>query len=180
MFKIMESSKPGEKFRTSQFNRIVGFSSNNAVHLVLDSRNYGLTIEDEFQLDDGIISGSFDNTFDMGLVGTLSGSIWYICWRTDRSNTRLLASHTEQITDVLPIEETHLVTSSLDGTIRVFQIDDRNEILRFNADGLVSAALLLSNLTFLLCRKSPVWHHGRTLSIPKTSVRIPTQVQSKI
>ncbi|CAF2044469.1 unnamed protein product [Rotaria magnacalcarata] len=98
--------------------------------------NHGLKLQDEFQLDDGIISGSFDNTFDMGIIGTLCGSIWYICWTTDRSKTRLVASHTNQITGLIPIEDTHIVTSSTDGTIRIFQLDDRNEILRFNTNGL--------------------------------------------
>ncbi|CAF3644159.1 unnamed protein product [Adineta steineri] len=98
--------------------------------------NYGLTIQDEFQLDDGIISGSFDNIFDMGIVGTSCGSLWYICWTTERSKTRLVASHTDRITGVIPIEDTHVVTSSLDGTIRIFQLEDRNEILRFDANGL--------------------------------------------
>jgi WD40 repeat protein len=79
----------------------------------------------------------------MGIVGTLSGSLWYICWLTDRSKTRLIASHTDQITGLIPIEDTHLVTSSLDGTIRIFQIEDRNEILRFNANGLVSSIVFL-------------------------------------
>jgi WD40 repeat protein len=74
----------------------------------------------------------------MGIVGTLSGSLWYICWITDRSKTRLIASHTDEITGLIPIEDTHIVTSSLDGTIRIFQLEDRNEILRFNANGLVS------------------------------------------
>ncbi len=74
----------------------------------------------------------------MGIVGTLCGSLWYICWITDRSKTRLLTSHTDQITGLIPIEDTHIVTSSLDGTIRIFQLEDRNEILRFNANGLVS------------------------------------------
>ena len=103
-------------------------------------RNYGLTILDEFQLDEGIISGSFDDIFDMGIVGTSCGSLWYICWTTERSKTRLVASHTDRITGLIPIEDTHMVTSSLDGTIRIFQLEDRNEILRFDANGLVSGS----------------------------------------
>lgn len=101
------------------------------------SRNHGLNVEDEFQLDDGIISGSFDSTFDMGIVGTSCGSLWYICWRTDRSKIRLVTSHAQRITGLIPIEDNYIATSSSDGTIRVFQIDDRNEILRFDTDGLV-------------------------------------------
>jgi hypothetical protein len=99
-------------------------------------RNYGLTIEDEFELDDGIISGSFDNTFDMGIVGTLCGSLWYICWITDRSKTRLIASHTD------------IVTSSLDGTIRIFQLEDRNEVLCFNANELVNLKFSYLNIFY--------------------------------
>ncbi|UJR26857.1 hypothetical protein I4U23_008168 [Adineta vaga] len=98
--------------------------------------NYGITMEDEFQLDDGIISAAFDNVFDMGIVGTLCGSLWYISWTTDRSKTRLITSHTDQITGLISIEDTHIVTSSLDGTIRIFQLNNRNEILRFNINGL--------------------------------------------
>ncbi|CAF4368551.1 unnamed protein product, partial [Adineta steineri] len=69
-------------------------------------------------------------------VGTSCGSLWYICWTTDRSKTRLVVSHTDKITGLIPIEDTHIVTSSHDGTIRIFQLDDRNEILRFNTNGL--------------------------------------------
>ncbi|CAF0756991.1 unnamed protein product [Adineta ricciae] len=102
----------------------------------MSDSNYGLTIQDEFQLDDGIISGAFDNIFDMGIVGTSCGSLWYICWTSERSKTRLVASHTDRITGVIPVEDTHIVTSSFDGTIRIFQLEDRNEILRFDANGL--------------------------------------------
>jgi len=118
----------------------VGFSIYSTRHIYVFLflfRNYGLTIQDEFEVDGGIISGSFDNIFDMGIIGTLTGSIWYICWTSERSKTRLVGSHTDRITGLIPIEDTHIVTSSLDGTIRIFQIEDRNEILRFDANGLV-------------------------------------------
>jgi len=116
-------------------------------------RNYGLTIEDEFELDDGIISGSFDNTFDMGIVGTLCGSLWYICWITDRSKTRLITSHIDQITGLIPIEDTHIVTSSLDGTIRIFQLEDRNEVLCFNSNELVNLKLFIFYFHICFFRK---------------------------
>lgn len=117
----------------------------------MSSRNYGLTIEDEFQVDDGIISGAFDNIFDMGIIGTLCGSVWYICWTSERSKTRLIASHTDLITGVIPLEDTHIVTSSLDGTIRIFQLEDRNEILRFDANGLVRNTTLLLHFSKDVC-----------------------------
>jgi WD40 repeat protein len=91
-----------------------------------------------------VISGSFDQIFDMGIVGTASGSLWYVCWSSDdRSKTRLVASHNDQITGLVTIEDTHVATSSLDGTIRIFQLEDRNEILRFDAHGLVSDEQLM-------------------------------------
>ncbi|CAF0733971.1 unnamed protein product [Adineta ricciae] len=108
----------------------------NLGHSNTTDSNYGLTIKDEFQLDDGIVSGTFDNVFDMGIVGTLCGSLWYICWRTDKSKTRLVTSHTDQITGLISIDNNHIATSSVDGTIRIFQLDDRNEVLRFNINGL--------------------------------------------
>ena len=155
--------------------------SNQTLHLDVNFRNYGLMIEDEFQLDDGIISGSFDQTFDMGIVGTSSGSLWYICWRTDRSKTRLLASHTDQITGILPIENTHLVTSSLDGTIRVFQIEDRNEILRFHIDGLVCfSSFVDSNTISIFFRKSLVYHRGTMLFVLNKIFLLPTPIPSRI
>ena len=86
----------------------------------------------------------------MGIVGTSCGSIWYICWTSERSKTRLVASHTDRITGVIPIEDTHIVTSSLDGTIRIFQLEDRNEILRFDANGLVSRETEMSKNPLLI------------------------------
>ncbi|CAF1149459.1 unnamed protein product [Rotaria sordida] len=99
--------------------------------------NYSLTLQDEFQLDDEIISGSFDNTFSIDIVGTSCRSLWYICWTTQRTKIRLVVSHTDRIMGVIPIEDTYIVTSSVDDTIRIYQLEDRNEILRFDANGLI-------------------------------------------
>ncbi|CAF3419659.1 unnamed protein product [Rotaria sp. Silwood1] len=131
--------------------------------------NYSLKMQDEFQLDDGIISGSFDSTFDMGIIGTLCGSLWYICWTTDRSITRLVASHTDKITDLIPIEDTHIVTSSLDGTIRIFQLDDRNEILRFNTNGLQVTCLTSWDNSIVLTNDS--FHTTNSMKNIKSTIR---------
>ncbi|CAF0722865.1 unnamed protein product [Didymodactylos carnosus] len=108
-------------------------SYNNSI--VYNETNFGLIIQNELQLDGAIISGGFDSTFDMGIVGTTNGSLFCICW-SDRSKTRLLASHVHTITGIVPIEDTHLITSSEDGTIRLWQLDDRDELLKFDANGL--------------------------------------------
>ena len=58
----------------------IKFITNNSFVNTKSFDGFRKTIQDEFQFDDGIISGSFDNIFDMGIVGTLCGSLWYICW----------------------------------------------------------------------------------------------------
>lgn len=91
-------------------------------------------LEDELEVNDSIISGSFDDQFGMGLVGTADGTIWYICWSPDRSKTALITSHRDCITDLICIDDMHIATSSSDGTIRIFRLEDRSELLRIHAE----------------------------------------------
>ncbi|CAF3749629.1 unnamed protein product, partial [Rotaria sordida] len=107
------------------------------LHWKADSNEICYMTTNEFQLDDEIISGSFDNTFSIDIVGTSCRSLWYICWTTQRTKIRLVVSHTDRIMGVIPIEDTHIVTSSVDDTITIYQLEDRNEILRFDTNGLI-------------------------------------------
>jgi WD repeat-containing protein 90 len=93
---------------------------------------------DEFQLDECIVSGAFDDTFDIGLVGTTFGTIWFINWKTNRSKSCLITSHSCSITALLSIDDNHVVTSSNDDTLRLFRLDDRTEIRRMSTNGPVS------------------------------------------
>lgn len=95
-------------------------------------------LDDEFDLNESIVSGSFDDHFDMGLIGTADGTVWYICWNPERSKTSLITSHRDQITGLVTIDEMHIATSSSDGTIRIFRLEDRSEILRISAERSVS------------------------------------------
>ena len=56
----------------------------------------GLVMEDEMQLDGCIISAIFDSSLDMGVVGTIAGTIWYINWE-ERSSIRLVSGHMNQV-----------------------------------------------------------------------------------
>ena len=56
----------------------------------------GLIMEDELQLDGCIVSAFFDNSLDIGVVGTNSGTIWYINW-DERSSIRLISGHKDQV-----------------------------------------------------------------------------------
>ena len=48
------------------------------------------------QLDGCIISAIFDSSLDMGVVGTIAGTIWYINWE-ERSSIRLVSGHMNQV-----------------------------------------------------------------------------------
>ena len=53
-------------------------------------------MDDELQLDGCIISAIFDKNLDIGVVGTTSGTIWYINW-DERTSIRLISGHKEQV-----------------------------------------------------------------------------------
>ena len=53
-------------------------------------------MEDELQLDGCIVSAFFDSSLDIGVVGTNSGTIWYINW-DERSSIRLISGHKDQV-----------------------------------------------------------------------------------
>ena len=118
-------------------------------------------LEDEFELSDSIVSGSFDDQFDMGLVGTADGTVWYICWNPERLKTSLITSHRDRITGLISIDEMHIATSSLDGTIGVFRLEDRSEILRIHAERSVSSVRFsASSWTTSEFRHLGVWPCG--------------------
>ncbi len=56
----------------------------------------GLVMEDEMQLDGSIVSASFDNSLELGVAGTSSGTLWYINW-DERSSIRLVSGHVQQV-----------------------------------------------------------------------------------
>ena len=63
----------------------------------LDSRpGQGLVMEDEMSLDGAVTSAEFDDTMDIGVVGTTSGTLWYINW-VERSSIRIVSSYTSKV-----------------------------------------------------------------------------------
>lgn len=55
-----------------------------------------MVLEQEIMLDGATVSASFDNTMDMGIVGTTAGTLWYINW-SDNSNIRLVSGHKTKV-----------------------------------------------------------------------------------
>lgn len=47
-------------------------------------------------LDGMSVSAAFDNTMDMGIVGTTAGTLWYISW-SDNSGIRLVSGHKTKV-----------------------------------------------------------------------------------
>ncbi|CAF0808559.1 unnamed protein product [Rotaria sordida] len=145
------------------------------LHWKADSNEICYMTTNEFQLDDEIISGSFDNTFSIDIVGTSCRSLWYICWTTQRTKIRLVVSHTDRIMGVIPIEDTHIVTSSVDDTITIYQLEDRNEILRFDTNGLIISDGTL-HIFNLLHGQIVLKLHPHTPSI--TAINVPPNISS--
>lgn len=51
-------------------------------------------------LDGAAVSAAFDDTADMGIVGTVAGTLWYINW-SDNSSIRLVSGHMTRVPDSL-------------------------------------------------------------------------------
>lgn len=55
-----------------------------------------VTLEQELMLDGTVVSAAFDNTMDMGIVGTTAGTLWYISW-SDNKSIRLVSGHKTKV-----------------------------------------------------------------------------------
>lgn len=55
-----------------------------------------VVLEQEIMLDGKTVSAAFDNTMDMGIVGTTAGTLWYINW-SDSSSIRLVSGHKTKV-----------------------------------------------------------------------------------
>lgn len=51
-------------------------------------------------LDGAAVSAAFDDTAEMGIVGTVAGTLWYINW-SDNSSIRLVSGHMTRVPDSL-------------------------------------------------------------------------------
>lgn len=56
-----------------------------------------VAVEREIMLDGTMVSAAFDNSMDMGIVGTTAGTLWYINW-SDSSSIRLVSGHRSKVT----------------------------------------------------------------------------------
>uniref|UniRef100_A0A8C9YQW0 WD repeat-containing protein 90 n=1 Tax=Sander lucioperca TaxID=283035 RepID=A0A8C9YQW0_SANLU len=90
-----------------------------------------VVLEQEIMLDGTTVSAAFDNTMDMGIVGTTAGTVWYINW-PDNSSIRLISGHKTKVNDVVfSSDERHFATCSEDGSVRVWSAPSNELVVQF-------------------------------------------------
>ncbi|XP_028424157.1 WD repeat-containing protein 90 isoform X2 [Perca flavescens] len=90
-----------------------------------------VVLEQEIMLDGTTVSAAFDNTMDMGIVGTTAGTVWYINW-PDNSSIRLISGHKTKVNDVVfNSDERHFATCSEDGSVRVWSAPSNELVVQF-------------------------------------------------
>lgn len=95
----------------------------------------GLVMEDEMTLDGAIISASFDEALETGIIGTSSGTLWYVNW-DERTSIRLVSGHAKKINDLLfsGPDDQYFATCSTDGILHLWSKDNL-EHLQFQVLG---------------------------------------------
>ncbi|XP_075624119.1 WD repeat-containing protein 90 isoform X1 [Balearica regulorum gibbericeps] len=88
-------------------------------------------LEHEITLDGTIVSVAFDDSLDMGIVGTTAGTLWYINW-TESTSIRLISGHKNKVTEVcFSPDETHCVTCGEDGSVRIWSLGSMELVVQF-------------------------------------------------
>ncbi|KAL0984331.1 hypothetical protein UPYG_G00140070 [Umbra pygmaea] len=88
-------------------------------------------LEKEMMLDGAVVSATFDDVMDMGIVGTTAGTLWYINW-VDNTSIRLISGHKSQVNDVVfSPDESHFATCGEDGSLRVWSASSNELFVQF-------------------------------------------------
>ncbi|KAM8961104.1 WD repeat-containing protein 90 [Pelodytes ibericus] len=96
-----------------------------------EASSSSVLMEHEMTLDGAIVSATFDDTLDMGIVGTTAGTLWYINW-VENSSIRLISGHRNKVTDLaVGPGESHCATSGEDGSVRVWSLLSCELLLQF-------------------------------------------------
>ncbi|XP_025225937.1 WD repeat-containing protein 90 [Theropithecus gelada] len=88
-------------------------------------------MERELVLDGAVVSASFDDSVDMGVVGTRAGTLWFISW-AEGTSTRLISGHRSKVNEVVfGPGESHCATCSEDGSVRVWALASMELVIQF-------------------------------------------------
>ncbi|KAK2097187.1 WD repeat-containing protein 90 [Saguinus oedipus] len=63
------------------------------------ARSSSVLMERELVLDGAVVSASFDDSVDMGIVGTTAGTLWFVSW-AEGTSTRLISGHRSKVRDL--------------------------------------------------------------------------------
>lgn len=123
----------------------------------------GLVMEDEMTLDGAIISASFDEGLETGIIGTSSGTLWYVNW-DERTSIRLVSGHAQQINDLLfsGPDDQYFATCSTDGILHLWSRDSL-EHLQFQVLGQTCNCVSFSPVPAAFPTKS-VTNEGQTVA----------------
>ncbi|KAM9015938.1 WD repeat-containing protein 90 isoform 1-T1 [Ara ararauna] len=96
-----------------------------------DARSDLVLLEHEIALDGTIVSAAFDDSLEMGIVGTTAGTLWYINW-TESTSIRLISGHKNKVTEVcFSPDETHCATCGEDGSVRIWSLGSMELVVQF-------------------------------------------------
>ncbi|KAM4697701.1 WD repeat-containing protein 90 [Rhinophrynus dorsalis] len=96
-----------------------------------EASSTSVLMEHEMTLDGAIVSTSFDDALDMGIVGTTAGTLWYINW-VENTSIRLISGHRNKVTDLaVGPGESHCATCGEDGSVRVWSLHSCELLLQF-------------------------------------------------
>lgn len=70
--------------------------SANPSYILLYSRSSSVLLQHEIALDGTIVSAAFDDSLEMGIVGSTAGTLWYINW-TENASIRLISGHKNKV-----------------------------------------------------------------------------------
>ncbi|XP_051487835.1 WD repeat-containing protein 90 isoform X1 [Apus apus] len=95
------------------------------------ARSSSVLLEDELTLDGTIVSAAFDDSLELGIVGTTAGTLWYINW-AESTSIRLISGHKNKVTEVsFSPEESHCATCGEDGSLRVWALGSVELVVQF-------------------------------------------------
>ncbi|XP_041262484.1 WD repeat-containing protein 90 isoform X5 [Onychostruthus taczanowskii] len=96
-----------------------------------DARCGSVLLEHEITLDGTIVSAAFDDSLEMGIVGTTAGTLWYINW-VESTSIRLISGHKNKVTEVcFSPDERHCATCGEDGSVRIWALGSTELVVQF-------------------------------------------------
>uniref|UniRef100_A0A3B5L079 WD repeat domain 90 n=1 Tax=Xiphophorus couchianus TaxID=32473 RepID=A0A3B5L079_9TELE len=112
-------------------NRLLTGSATGRLQLCVTLGGSKVVVEQEVVLDGKLVSAAFDNSMEMGIVGTTAGTLWYINW-SDSSIIRLVSGHRAKVNDVVfSRDESRFATCSQDGSVRVWSTGSFELVVQF-------------------------------------------------